>query len=937
MRRLPLGALAAIVIITWGCPQPAPEEFVEEHPAYSMHDLKVFALVAEPDRADLGETVTLRAWVTNGHRSASEAAQLVFSVDDVELARDTVAPLALGEELTVTASWAAALAGRHVVKAELELADDAVIDRNPGNNARTILVRVDGETDPTPEIEFELEVVGDAAPAAGDSATLSITAHNPSFADVSDVPLAFYIDGALIGEDTIEGLEPGQEQSFRVPWAAVTGGEHTVVAVAEVGEEYGLPVGELVESWSVPVPEPTTLYSLFQTDWWVSIGPRLLPKSSPNNSVGRMNSLAFDPVDSSVLYAGGAGGIWKTTTSGDDWTPVGDKLPRTDAMGLAVDPGNRQIVYATTGSWGARNTDPDAPIYKSTDGGTTWHVFLSGLLQGAGTIVVRRPTTGSVVVYVGSNRGLYRYTSTTPGAATSTTAEWTPIHSGPIRDLAVHPTNHEIVYASVHDDAVYRTKSGTTATTTTGWTKLNNGIPANAQMSVDIMRGTPTTVYGCNRVAGAVKVYVSTNEGDTWEYLFQKNDSNAANDVQYNPFIRVHPSKHTVYYGGGRLYKSEQSGGTWSETEITGVHVDHKELLFDPSDSSRYYSLNDGGIWRCTVVDGKKDTPTHRNYDLRTTQFFDIDCSRSSSKIIGGTQDTGTILYDGSPDWNEIRGGDGNYSVIASANDKVMYAQLQFLRDTARTEDGGKSWPKASNGLPAGDNWRSWIGGGNSAQIVAHPNDATGYTLLAQGPEVYHTGNGGLNWGAKGPKGAAVSGNVNRVAVQPVTFTWFAGMSQGQIWYSSTGGAGTWSLASSHPINAGVQSMAFAPSNHKILYVAYNSWDAYYRVERLEMLAGGSWAGTWISDNLPKKHVPLGLPFTVYVVTGDASDDDRCYVGTNKGVYRWKNGEPTYASWTPYNDGLPLVDVLDLMVDPSSNRLVAATWGRGAWMAITGP
>ena len=935
MKRLRLGALAAIVIGTWGCPPP-PEEFSEEHPAYSMHDLKLFALAAAPDRADLGTTVMLQAMVTNGRRSVSEAAQLVFSVDDVEVAREAIAPLVLRDELSVVASWVAAPAGRHVVKAELELGDDLVIDRNSGNNAKTILVRVDGEAAPTPEIEFDLDVVGDA-PVVGDPALLSITARNPSFADVGDVPMAFYIDGSLIGEDTIEALDPGQEQSFAVPWAAVTAGDHNVVAVASVGAEYGLPVEELVASWSVPVPAPTTLYSLFALDHWVSIGPRLLPKSSPKNSVGRMNSLAFDPVDSSVMYAGGAGGIWKTTSGGDDWTAVGDKLARTDAMGLAVDPVNRQIVYATTGFWGALNNAPDAPILKSTDGGTTWHVFASGLIQGAGPIVVRRPTAGSVVVYVASNRGLRRYTSATPGATTSTAAQWPCIHTGLIRDLAVHPTNHEIVYASVHDDAVYRTKNGTTATTTTGWTKLDTGVPATVQMSVDIMQGTPTTVYACNRVAGAVKVYVSTNEGDKWEYLFEKKDSNAANDVQYNPFIRVHPAKHTVYYGGGRLYKSEKSGGKWSENEITGVHVDHKELRFDPNDSSRYYSLNDGGIWRCAVVDGKKDTPTHRNYDLRTTQFFDIDCSRTSSKVIGGTQDTGTILYEGSPDWNEIRGGDGNYSVIASWNDKVMYSQLQFLRDTARTEDGGKSWPKASNGLPTGNNWRSWIGGNNTAQILAHPNDATGYTLLAQGPEVYHTGNGGMNWAAKGPKGTAVNGNVSWVAVQPVTFTWFAGMNRGQIWYSSTGGAGLWSLASSHPLNVPVRRMAFAPSNHKILYVIYDSWDPYYRVERLEMLAGGSWTGAWISDNLPKKHAPLGLPFKVFAVTGDPHNDDLCYIGTDKGVYRWKNGEPTYASWTSYNDGLPLVNVLDLMVDPSSNRLVAATWGRGAWMAITGP
>ncbi len=74
------------------------------------------------------------------------------------------------------------------------------------------------------------------------------------------------------------------------------------------------------------------------------------------------------------------------------------------------------------------------------------------------------------------------------------------------------------------------------------------------------------------------------------------------------------------------------------------------------------------------------------------------------------------------------------------------------------------------------------------------------------------------------------------------------------------------------------------------------------------------------------------------VAVGDGHKANVAYVGTDRGVFR---GEAPYEggiwSWKPYNDGLPLVEVRDLLVDPTSKELRAATWGRGAWTVITGP
>jgi photosystem II stability/assembly factor-like uncharacterized protein len=206
---------------------------------------------------------------------------------------------------------------------------------------------------------------------------------------------------------------------------------------------------------------------------------------------------------------------------------------------------------------------------------------------------------------------------------------------------------------------------------------------------------------------------------------------------------------------------------------------------------------------------------------------------------------------------------------------------------------------------------------------------------VAQGDEVFSTTDGGKNWYPKGPKGTAVKpGYITRVLVQPSTFTWIAGNTKGQIWYTNNAGQ-YWYLLGEHPFEASVVNMSFAPTDHKVLYVMFNAQgsQAYTRLWRYEMNPGPpvSWSPSNITDNFPLDLVPR-------TIVGDGHSSDIAYVGTHKGgVYRWDATKPTYESWQAYNFCLPgAVDVRELVVAPNG-VLHAATWGRGAWKVVTGP
>ena len=95
---------------------------------------------------------------------------------------------------------------------------------------------------------------------------------------------------------------------------------------------------------------------------------------------GWVTTLAVDPADSRVVWAGSGGGVKKSTDSGRSWKTV---LWRGRFMGigaLAIAPTRPQTVYAgvsysmpaNCGAGSKIRCSENAVLLKTTDGGTTW-------------------------------------------------------------------------------------------------------------------------------------------------------------------------------------------------------------------------------------------------------------------------------------------------------------------------------------------------------------------------------------------------------------------------------------------------------------------------------------------------------------------------------------------------------------------------------------
>src|SRR5256885_10824266 len=137
-------------------------------------------------------------------------------------------------------------------------------------------------------------------------------------------------------------------------------------------------------------------------------------------SAGRIGAVAGVPGDPSTYSAGAAsGGVWKTTDSGQTFTPIFDHEPVQAIGALAVAPSDAKIVWAGTGeAWAIRDADIMGDgVYKSTDGGATWtHMGLTETGR-IGRIVIH-PTNPDIVFACAlgratgpqQERGVYRTT-----------------------------------------------------------------------------------------------------------------------------------------------------------------------------------------------------------------------------------------------------------------------------------------------------------------------------------------------------------------------------------------------------------------------------------------------------------------------------------------------------------------------------------------------
>jgi len=221
---------------------------------------------------------------------------------------------------------------------------------------------------------------------------------------------------------------------------------------------------------------------------------------------GWVYSIAVDPTDPDVVYAGGMGMVYKTTNGGASWTF--HTFPGNIANDITIDPSNPNVLYAATSyQQGSVNV---MACCKSTNGGLNWSVTTLNSFSGGGNALDIDPGD-HLTVYIG---GYYKdslsqtvctvYKSTNGGVSFVEMNNGIPSSAYWVSALAVHETNSNIVYAATYYNGIYRTTNGGSS-----WNQVNTGL---LMFTLVTSPADPNIAY-----AGAdTLIYKTTNSGASW-------------------------------------------------------------------------------------------------------------------------------------------------------------------------------------------------------------------------------------------------------------------------------------------------------------------------------------------------------------------------------------------------------------------------------------
>jgi len=635
---------------------------------------------------------------------------------------------------------------------------------------------------------------------------------------------------------------------------------------------------------------------------WTSLGPISGYYFSYGNISGRTTTVKYDPNNPNVIYIGAAfGGMWKSTNGGTSWIPKTDFETSLASGALAIDPTNSNIIYYGTGE----ATYSGASYYgrgllKSTDGGTTWTNYTSGLQAFTyfSRIVIRPNYPNQLLAALGNRSspsatgGLYRSTN---GGAT-----WSVVVSGRADDVVFSPTGDTAYAVGIGIGYRVSTDGGQTFTS-------NSVLTMQTRNHIAICRSMPSTMYVATYLSG-ISVFKSTNAGFTFTQVAVGTDFSAS-QAWYDFYIHVNPfDPNYVYVGSIDVWRST-NGGTSFQNITNGysggsVHVDQHNLDFHPTDPNRMFCVNDGGVWHST---DRGTSWTNLNAPLALTQFYRIACDPSApSHILGGTQDNGTQRTTGTLNWAAAFGGDGGEVCFHSQNPANILGETQN-NGIYRSTSGGSSWASSTSGLSGTG---AWVG-----PIVSHPDSVNIFYTARQ--SVYKSTDGGASWFSIS---SGISGTIREMAVSKSDPKIMFATISSSI-YKSTNRGYSWSLTSSGLPSRTITSVYVHPESSNVVLVTFSGFGAgkVYRSTN----TGSTW--TDISGNLPDTPVNDLLIYYPGYSTG------KYLVGTDVGVFITENYG---ASWTELADGLPNTVAIHLDYHSASGKLRVGTHGRGVYETI---
>ncbi|OSY88569.1 hypothetical protein WH52_07435 [Tenacibaculum holothuriorum] len=628
---------------------------------------------------------------------------------------------------------------------------------------------------------------------------------------------------------------------------------------------------------------------------WTLVGPVKLPKSSVSfyPGMGRINTVAFNGTDTQTMYVGTpGGGIWKTTDGGKNWSAKGDNFPNMGVSDIVINPTNTNILYLATGDWdGGQNRS--LGVLKSIDAGETWKT--TGLTFTLG----QNNKISKLLIDPNNPNTIFATTLNSIKRSTDGGNSWSDVfteNNATFNDIEYKIGSNTIIYATSNAGKFYiSTNNGSS------WSVAST--PSNDRIDFALTAKDPNLILTVDN-GGVVRK--STNQGNSWTTI--STISSYASQGGYNITIAVSPlDTNLILVGGMEGWRSKNGGTTW-EKYLDGyweagspyfyVHSDHHDMMFIPG-TNIAFSTNDGGIFK---GDASKDTKWEDlSEGIAITQYYNVSGTpKDAGKLIMGAQDNDIAIYDGSNGFKgENPGSDGVEGLWDYSNSNIAWTCSQN-GGMNRTLDGFATAAQRVD-TPGGAPF-VW-------ELEIHPTNPQ--TIFGGFSDIYKSTNRGDTWTNLN----SGVGSIEFISISPsnpnVIYV------SGQLGVKKTiNGGSSWTNVNL-PQGGNVKSIEVHPTKPEEVYIAYSGYSTgkVYKSDN----GGTNW--TNITGSLP--NIP-----THKIIYKTGSSDGELFLATDLGVYYRTNSKN---DWVRLGKGLPNVIVHDLEIHYGTEKLRAATYGRGVW------
>ena len=637
---------------------------------------------------------------------------------------------------------------------------------------------------------------------------------------------------------------------------------------------------------------------------------------------GRTRALLVSSASNSILFAGAiAGGLWKSTNAGSNWTPVNDTAACLNVSCITQSPFNSNIIYYGTGEAVSWNPGADG-VFKSTDGGTTFQQLSATTNMGL-SWAIEHDKTDNNTVYCGTvYNGLQR---TTDGGTTWNMATGT---AGNVCDIVTFPSGGlgDNVLIAKYNDGLYMATNGKTGS----FTRISSAaFPADGNyklMKLAYCKNFPNVVYA---------VFDSTNDwwGSPISHFCKSSDGGVTWTARTVPsfvtpgdwalMLGVDPldSNKLIVGGWASDGYSTDGGSTWNAHNYApDVHA----VASFNSGSHEFLIGHDAGVYHQNW-DTLNGAGWNLDHNYVTTQLSEGDFASYGRRCAGGS----ASLDDGV--WRISPSDSGGFYLFAADGCLTCISQQASIGYVSTNDGAGvvrksnfwtSGYPQATITPNTGQGGASWfpLYWGN------HADGTQLYYLTDSG--VWRTTDAGNNW-IQLNSPAAIAG-ILKVGVTNATnpTVYFDGHNtDGSRHFYRIDNAATFTPGTPVDLSASLPGgndyfgeISVYPPKPSTLFIGITSYTSGPRAYKV--MNANTATPTWvnISGNLPS-YVAANQ------VQADPDDTASLLAATDFGLYF--SGDMG-AHW--YKDyRIPNVGVKQMQLRASDRKLFLFTYGRGIW------